>query len=373
MFVEYLFNINPLTLLVIMASMIFVVYMRNKPSKKEKLNAIPIVVDYKKINNEAKPDLKVFSYNIMAYNFSKPEWYPYVDVNLLHPKYRAPRILKEISDELPDILALQEVDNDLYLEFYKENLEALGYTIEKTKDQTKIVSILIAVRKSVLNVDSVEYIDLNKELEKIDDSFQKHKEAIITVLSLKSDKSKKVVVINTHLFWNPEYEYIKYGQLSVIIKTLEDKYSRLPIIICGDLHSLPSSNVLKYVYRLPPIINSNSKGDYNLNKKFMEIFAKENAHTLPLRSAYESYMGITEINEEVTESNYRKIADRHPEYTFATKEFLECNDYILYTSSNLNLVSLLKIPNDQEIRENFLPNAKYPSDHLKIGAEFSFK
>jgi CCR4-NOT transcription complex subunit 6 len=367
MFVEYLFEINPLTFLLIMLSMIFLTYKNlNKNVAKTKREYHETMVDYKVYNKIDDKNLNdtvlVMSYNILSCTFTKVEWFPYCQPEYLHPKYRAPRILNEIERVNADVLFLQECDHDLFLEFYKPNLEAMGYNvIFKSTNSSRIVTVGIAYKKKLFREENVVFLNLDEELDKLDDSFIRHKEALLVTLKQNST-GKKILVANTHLFWNADYEYVKYGQMSRIIKYIEKNYKDLPIIMGGDMNSTPSSNVLKYVYKKAPEVNMNIRGDYNKNKKFMEHFWNEHKHNLNLRSAYDIY-------KVGSNKDYEDYAENHPDFSTYTHEFVGTIDYILYNQNKIEVAELLKLPtHDIEVKSNKLPNSKYPSDHLKIGA-----
>jgi len=61
---------------------------------------------------------------------------------------------------------------------------------------------------------------------------------------------------------------------------------------------------------------------------------------------------------------------RHPDLTTCTAFYKNTIDYIFY-SKKFRITKILKLPEMNEIlEEEFLPSVKYPSDHLKIYAEF---
>jgi len=355
-----------LTLALIMSSIIMLVYKSTlKPVKKVKRQFDHLPLEWKSLDNREDTGnaITVMSYNIMAYNFTKIEWFPYCSPEFLHPRYRAPRVLSEIEKLNADVLCLQECDHDLFLEYYKVNLEDMGYTtVYKIASTNRIVTNVIAYKKDLFRQENWELLDLNEGLQTLDESFTKHKECLILTLRHISS-GKQFVVANTHLFWNPEFEYVKYGQISRIITHLEQKYGKLPLIFCGDLNSTPVSNVLRYVYKLPPVFSNNQRGDQAKNKQFMEQFHKEKMHKLSVRSAYDVYKG----------SNPKEYSENHLDYTTYTHEFIGNLDYIIYSEHNLAVSQLLKVPcGDEFIKSDKLPNSKFPSDHLKIAARFRF-
>ena len=200
----------------------------------------------------------------------------------------------------------------------------------------------------------------------MDDCFHKHKEALILNLT-HYESGTTIQVVNTHLFWNPEFEFVKYAQIAKILKYLEDTFKgKWPIIFCGDFNSTPNSNVIKYVYKQKPTLSSNQKGDFNKNKKYIEKFYAESMHNLKLRSAYDSY----KVDEFKKTNEY---AENHPDFTTYTEEFIGTLDYIFF-SEELELLEVLKVPtNNLDVKSKKLPNALFPSDHLKIAARFEIQ
>ncbi len=378
MFVEHLFEINPLTFLLIAISVIYMIFkftQKGQSYKKAECDEPSLsYLTYKSENEIQSQETKlnsisVLSYNLLAYNFTTPEWFPYCHEQYLAPQYRAPRILNEIEKSNLDVLCLQECDFELFMDYYKPNLEALGYTCKiKIGSTKKKVAICTAYKSNVLKEEKYLHLNLNDQLASIDDSFLKHKEAhVFQFQHIKSGKS--FVLVNTHLFWNPKTEWIKYGQLHHILRFIENNFHKnLPTIIGGDINSTPDSNVLKLVYKIPPEINNESE-DIVKNKKYIEQFWNE-ANKLKfrdLRSAYDVYKASSA-------EEFIAYVENHPDYTTYTHEFSGNIDYIFYSSENLELVQLMKIPtHDTEIKGLKIPNHRYPSDHLKIGAKFKFR
>ena len=81
--------------------------------------------------------IKVMTYNVLADAYTKGTSltnYPGKDLAVLQDfNFRAKRVIREISQQmdscgLPEIICFQEVDN--YNEFYKKELELLGYDTE---------------------------------------------------------------------------------------------------------------------------------------------------------------------------------------------------------------------------------------------------
>ena len=134
MLVEYLFEIPPLTTILLSISLLLFLYKTKLRSKPSPSQPSPIPSTYLQIKppslqDPTQPTISILSYNIMSYSFTKTEWFPYVKTEYLSPKYRSPRIINEIETINADILCLQECDSDLFNEYYKKILEhELHYT-----------------------------------------------------------------------------------------------------------------------------------------------------------------------------------------------------------------------------------------------------
>jgi CCR4-NOT transcription complex subunit 6 len=356
-------------LLMVLTAIFFAYKYSTKPSANEHTHYDIPPFEMKVYENDVDHSQTIFvmSYNIMAYNFTKYNWFPYCSPEFLPPKYRSPRIVEEIQKTNADVLGLQECDHDLFVDYYKPNLESMGYTcVVEVITNSRLVTNVICFKTNLFNLETIKHLDLNEELSLLDESFLKHKEALFVELTHKKT-NKRFVVINTHLFWNPEFEYVKYGQMSKILSFIEQHYKSLPVILCGDLNSLPSSNVLMFIYSIAPdTANANFKGDSGKNKRFIDQFWNNNNHNLKLRSAYD----IFKTNRVNDVSDY---VENHPDFTTYTHEFVGTLDYVLYTPEKLQVTELIQIhTNDPEIKGLKVPNYRYPSDHLKIGARFKF-
>ena len=64
---------------------------------------------------------------------------------------------------------------------------------------------------------------------------------------------------NTHIYWNPKLEKIKYHQVCAAILAMR-RFTEpdTPIIFCGDFNSLPNSNTVRL------ILQNQSPSDENM-------------------------------------------------------------------------------------------------------------
>ena len=138
----------------------------------------------------------------------------------------------------------------------------------------------------------------------------------------------------------------------------------------GDFNSEPSSKLIKLFY-YKKFLKKESKSDNNNIISDKEKKTKIDLNTLYLcediynkyhfNSAYQCYSKEKIINGEFM---------RHPAFTSRTKYFKKTIDYIFF-SNNLQIRKIKKLPHDFEVdKEKFLPSQDFPSDHIKLFAEF---
>lgn len=67
---------------------------------------------------------------------------------------------------------------------------------------------------------------------------------VLKLVDTKRD-GKELVVGNTHLFWDPAFKDVKLAQIEMMLEVMKkaSKNFLLPSVLCGDLNSLPDSEV----------------------------------------------------------------------------------------------------------------------------------
>ena len=193
------------------------------------------------------------------------------------------------------------------------------------------------------------------------------------------------------------------------------------LIISGDMNSLPNSLLLGLIYYEPLYniilqnfnktnntttttnkntlntnINNNltflyidllnnrnlfNKHQINLfavNQKYKDFMLETFVNSkfiydkFKLKSAYENYTIYHNQNSNFPYSN--SSFKNHPAYTNFTHNFKNTIDYIFYSSISFSTNRVLKLPEYLEMtKELFLPNTKYPSDHIKISSRLEYK
>lgn len=361
-------------------------YLREKtplPAPPPDRSWIPI----KQVTNE-HDSVRVLCYNVLAEKYAVPELLHYCPTRYLKYEHRKQQILKEMLSHSCDFIALQEVEAGHYKTFFEPQMSKMGYggtfrpkSRARTMMDGSSVDGCVLFHKSdkykMLEEFWIEYQSNSiKRYEKefpgsvdaLDRLMTKDQIAVATVFrcippsELKTgkpdpkEKERIVVVVNTHIHWDPEYPDVKLMQVCMLMEELEaitsnnKRYAGAPFLICGDFNSMPDSGVYKYIRdgKLEPNHADFHGFDYGR-------YTREGPrHPFHLSSAYES------IGE--------------PAFTNFTGNFTGCLDYIFYSSDKLEVCKILK-PVDEDVvvsQTGALPNAYMCSDHIPLVSEFQF-
>jgi len=268
--------------------------------------------------------IKVLSYNILMDVLANPDFIK-VKKKYLDNKYRLKLIIKKILSELEKntIICLQEVGNSQLnilikifynLGYYCVNVDELCIFFPYNKFNIKNVNLGI--------ISNLKY-NLPKKFHELLISKRKY----FIILELEDKKTKnKITVVNTHLLANPKYEQIKFLQIYVILRELE-KYKN--IILCGDLNSLPASDVVKFILHQKISIKL---------KNIENIYKSTHNHNLITTHTKNKLSGI----------------------------FTEMIDYI-FVSNNIEVINISKLNDRSDYNsKNIAPNKNDPSDHFLI-------
>lgn len=204
------------------------------------------------------------SYNILSqsclednkhlYDASPPE--------VLEWDHRKHNLLKEIMHFKADIIALQEVNQNFYDEFFKPNMEMQGYkgVYKRRTGEEKQDGCAIFYHAEKFELKKTLPVDFNRGVEILD----RDNVALLIMLQPKKDwtggQDMRLCVATTHLLFNPKRGDIKLAQLAVLLAEL-DRFTRKgiepgtgmplyhPSILCGDFNAVPYSEIYRLVHR----------------------------------------------------------------------------------------------------------------------------
>ena len=335
--------------------------------------------------NLCKNKISVLTYNILNPTCVKKE----LMQNEISTEERMIKIKKEIVELSPDVFCLQEADIFIYNKYLTQSdmnkydilygincgssfINVIGYKkakfiLKSFKNFSLSKLGKYAGNRGIMNI-SLELID-NKNINKKNDG-NLDLDEMITQLPKNSNKEPNIISIyNVHFPW--KYENDRIILLDMLFRHIKEnhinKSKDTKVLILGDFNSEPNSQLIKLFYYNKFLKNETnidlmtSKGKY-LNLDLNTLYLCEEIYNkFKFNSAYQNYS-----KEKIYDGEFNK----HPAFTTRTKYFKKTIDYIFF-SNNLKLRKILKLPHSYEVdKEKFLPSKDFPSDHLKLFAEF---
>ncbi|XP_068398175.1 protein angel homolog 1 [Eschrichtius robustus] len=200
----------------------------------------------------------LMSYNILAQDLMQQssELYLHCHPDILSWNYRFANLMQEFQHWDPDILCLQEVQEDHYWEQLEPSLRMMGFTCfykRRTGCKTDGCAVCYKpMRFRLLCASPVEYFRPGLEL------LNRDNVGLVLLLQplvpegLGPVSVAPLCVANTHVLYNPRRGDIKLAQMAVFLAEV-DKVARLsdgshcPIILCGDLNSVPDSPLYNFI------------------------------------------------------------------------------------------------------------------------------
>ncbi|KAK3578310.1 hypothetical protein CHS0354_004219 [Potamilus streckersoni] len=286
------------------------------------------------------PVLRIMQWNILAQALSMgDDNFVCCPEKALNWENRKLHLVEEILCCRPHILCLEEVDN---FSFFQESLMNFGYMgIFYPKPNSPCMNVenntgpdgcavLYSTKHLILS-------ESNSIVLQDESGLDTNQVSVICKFQLKGDNSKETVpefcVAVTHLKAKIGFDKLRFQQGKHLLKYL-DKYSTIPLFICGDFNAEPTEAVY-------------------------DLFQKSK---FGLVSVY------THLSNEGKEPPYTtwKIRGEFGE----NKESCKTIDYIWHTKKGINVKSVLAFPSGEAIGENRLPSMTYPSDHLSLACDF---
>ncbi|CAK7347136.1 unnamed protein product [Dovyalis caffra] len=331
----------------------------------------------------------VLSYNILSDIYASRDMYSYCPTWALAWEYRRKNLLQEIDGYGADILCLQEVQSDHFEDFLKPELTKRGYAVMYKKKTDQVYT----ANKYIIDGCAIFYRrDRFKEIKKYELELDKAASSVVEALDpgLKEAAGCRLSKANVALI--VFLEVLKTGStteafrsricvVAMLVHELEKIAGlKVPLLICGDMNSLPESDPYKFLVR-GKIDSPHPKKE---NDPFGVYRLLNLQHSLSLKSAYASLS----VSERVGEQQLRNInkSNREPLFTNFTSVFSGTLDYILYTGVVSPLTASLCFPTDKSLEVESLlelldpknmdvglPSPLWSSDHIALMASFRLK
>ena len=345
-------------------------------------------------------DFSIMTYNVLADMLCTTEQFPKTDVAALDWAHRRGLILHEVSEWLPDLLCLQELQgnaagagaDDHHAAMMRE-LAPKGYDgryVRKMKrnglgwPHTQIGNALLWRTGTFECLESEEVhiacvLNAACEDEPSAAHFGRGAQVGLVVALAHRASGKRLVAVTTHLSCNFQEPWTQVAQVHAVLAAagqLAQKHgdgaAPAPVVMGADLNSIPGSGVYHLVAAgsLPsshPHLKIIAE-----HVEFPELAVGGGGGGGGVRKCGGPGGDLYHTIDFGGRSAYAMLTGAEPLFTNFTSGFIGCLDYI-FGSTSLTPLQVLKLPTEDEVRrEGFLPNSQFPSDHLGLLATFCF-
>ncbi|XP_027093423.1 carbon catabolite repressor protein 4 homolog 1-like isoform X4 [Coffea arabica] len=280
---------------------------------------------------------RVLSYNILADLYTVSGAYTHCPNWALTWEYRRRNLLNEILSYDADILCLQEVQSDHFKNFFEPEFAKLGYSAiykRKTKEDNVALVVILEEKDNGRSPDAAR---------------------------------STICVANTHIHRGLDASDVRLFQVVNLIRGLEKiDSSGIPILICGDMNSLPGSDPHRFLINGEVGCFSEKFRDPLGIHKHLKL-----SHSMHLACAYAHLLDSNEVGQHQKEKmDYQAM---EPLFTCFKPSLTGTLDYILYSKNRLKVDGLLKLLDYDSLEKRLLPSPLWSSDHVALMANFRVK
>ncbi|XP_010265224.1 PREDICTED: carbon catabolite repressor protein 4 homolog 3 isoform X1 [Nelumbo nucifera] len=290
-------------------------------------------------------------------------------------------ICQELIGWKPDIICLQEVDRYYDLLSIMEKNGYAGSYKRRTGHATDGCALFWrATTFRLLEGESIEF-----RMFGLRDNV-----AQLSVFEMCRADSRRVLVGNIHVLFNPSRGDIKLGQIRLLLQrahALSEKWGNIPVVLVGDFNSTPQSAVYKFLSSSELNVTLYDRrylsGQIPMRRPFVLIDGCLNyswsgeqvniATGSPNRTIVEHPLKLNSSYLTVKGSARTRGSHGEPLATTYHSRFLGTVDYLWYSDGLFPTRVLDTPPVDMLRKTGGLPSKKLGSDHLALVSEFAFK
>ncbi|XP_029918291.1 nocturnin isoform X2 [Myripristis murdjan] len=300
-------------------------------------------------NHSLNPSIRVMQWNILAQALGEgKDGFIRCPLDALNWQERKYLILEEILTYRPDILCLQEVDH--YYDTFQPIMAGLGYHCSfLAKPWSPCLDVeqnngpdgcALFYRHSRFSLLATSHLRLSAMM------LPTNQVAIVQTLQCRATGQRLCVAV-THLKARSGWERLRSAQGADLLHNLRNITSRgssgsqseaesgaVPLIVCGDFNAEPTE----------------------------DVYRRFSSSPLGLDSAYKLLSSDGQTEPAYTTWKIRPSG-----------ESCSTLDYIWYTNDSLSVETLLDLPTEEQIGPDRLPSYHYPSDHLSLLCDISFR
>jgi 2',5'-phosphodiesterase len=368
------------------------------------------------------PDFRVVTYNLLADQYASTEdaksiLFKHCPPQFLEASYRRPIILKELLGYNADIICLQEVDERMFTAYLQPTLHWAGFCgvytnkagsvregeamfwrssrfrLKARKDI--VLRSLYPSGEDVLKGDDAKYfmsqcppelLPMLKSSPALCTALQKvgtiAQLVLLEPVVLGIDKPlSDVCVINTHLFFHGSAPHIRSIHVWSILQEMKTflaeiaKTKSAGCIFVGDLNSDINDGIPGALELLASGFLPGDYWDWKFGVDFQWDRNEENAASLsttPPHLPHDATERVTGVDLE-TGIPLVPIDGLRSGVTNYVQGYQGLLDYVWFDFEQFALQRQFAVPSIAEMGGKFLPNKDFPSDHMAVVADLSFR
>eukprot|EP00058_Branchiostoma_floridae_P000818 XP_002586306.1 hypothetical protein BRAFLDRAFT_109077 [Branchiostoma floridae] len=342
------------------------------------------------VENQSQ-NFSVVSYNILADCHVTPQTYPYCPEEYLPMSARQRQLEAELRYLNGDIVCLQEVGTTYYNESLLPMMQKQGYDGFRFKEKVLgtpegVATFFRTSRFSVVDFASFDFNSKFKELIKshVGESERGYvykyleKSSVMMMCKLRcKETGREVSVGMLHVIWwmglipsAPQHVEVDVQSLQISVAMNElVKFAGgvdQPHILCGDFNSSPFSPAYGILTR-----GYLGGGGYEMFRALRPFKVSDDESKCLIELLPTS---VFSHPSKSLKSAYAEVKGKEPDFTDYDGAFVECLDYIWYSSDSVRVTEVLDtVPESAITPLTGCPNRVFPSDHLSLKAVFQLK
>ena len=260
----------------------------------------------------SSPPITLISYNLLAQCLIRRATFPYCAKQTLRISHRRQQLTAELLSYDADILALQEVDCDLYEQHYSVVLSEHGYEGRFGCGAGKNHGCALFFKRAVFDVcdyQLVQYADMASEYtdESTQHEMNRANVALILALRLKQQQPDApptsaalppgVVVATSHLWWRPTDRWVKLRQAERMLSRTHALASQhnLPALLAGDFNLTPATHIYSWL----------------TTRRLEEMYWYKYAAPVKISKDTEETGGSKPEDEQCDEAEEKRVIEQH--------------------------------------------------------------
>ncbi|XP_075553757.1 CCR4-NOT transcription complex subunit 6-like twin isoform X3 [Dermacentor variabilis] len=355
----------------------------------------------------------VMCYNVLCDKYATRQVYGYCPAWALSWEYRRKGIMDEIRHYAADIISLQEVETEQFHDFFLPELKRDGYDgIFSPKSRAKTMSEsdrkhvdgcaiffqtskFALIKEHLVEFNQLAMANADGSDDMLNRVMTKDNIGLAALLQFREgifenaspehksllQQQPPLLVCTAHIHWDPEYCDVKLIQTMMLMRELRTivddavqllragslggphrrtslDTSSIPLLLCGDMNSLPDSGVIEFLK------TGHVSPDH---PDFKELGYKDCLRKMCLES--DSLLGGMYTHPFKMKEAYGEGIMPYTNYTFDFKGVI---DYIFFTQQHMSVLGVLGPLDPHWLQDNKVvgcPHPHVPSDHLPLLAQ----